>query len=45
MLINVNNLTKSFKLFKRKAGLKGAVKSFFNREYEICIELEQYYYR
>jgi ABC-2 type transport system ATP-binding protein len=40
MLINVNNLTKSFKLFKRKAGLKGAIKSFFNREYEIFTALE-----
>jgi len=34
MFIQINNLTKSFKLFKRTAGLKGAIKSFFNREYE-----------
>ena len=34
MFIQINNLTKSFKLFKRNAGLKGAIKSFFNRQYE-----------
>ena len=34
MFIQIKNLTKSFKLFKRNAGLKGAIKSFFNREYE-----------
>ncbi len=34
MFIQINNLTKAFKLFKRTAGLKGAIKSFFNREYE-----------
>ena len=34
MFIQISNLTKSFKLFKRTAGLKGAIKSFFNREYE-----------
>ena len=32
--IEVNKLTKSFKLFKRQPGLKGAVQSFFNRRYE-----------
>jgi len=32
--IQVSQLTKSFKIFKRKAGLKGATKSFFNRKYE-----------
>ena len=32
--IEVNELTKSFKLFKRQPGLKGAVQSFFNRKYE-----------
>jgi len=35
MSIQVNNLSKEFKIFKREAGLKGAVKSFFNRKYEI----------
>ncbi len=34
MSIQVNNLSKEFKIFKREAGLKGAVKSFFNRKYE-----------
>ena len=32
--IEVNELKKSFKLFKREPGLKGAVQSFFNRKYE-----------
>tara|TARA_Y100001970_G_scaffold290276_1_gene423487 strand:+ start:565 stop:1560 length:996 start_codon:yes stop_codon:yes gene_type:complete len=32
--IEVNELTKSFKLFKRSPGIKGAIKSFFNRKYE-----------
>jgi ABC-2 type transport system ATP-binding protein len=40
MYIKINNLTKSFKLFKRSAGLKGALKSFFNREYHIFTALE-----
>lgn len=35
MSIQVNNLSKEFKIFKREAGLKGAFKSFFNRKYEI----------
>ena len=33
MFIQINNLSKFFKIFKRKAGLKGAFKSFFNRNY------------
>ena len=32
--IEVNQLSKSFKIFKREAGLKGALRSFFNRQYE-----------
>ena len=32
--IQVNQLSKSFKIFKREAGLKGALRSFFNRQYE-----------
>ena len=40
MLIQINNLTKSFKLFKRKAGLKESFKSFFNRQYEYFIALD-----
>ena len=35
MSIQVNNLSKEFKIFKREAGLKGALKSFFNRKHEI----------
>ncbi|MAJ45075.1 MAG: hypothetical protein CMF96_10080 [Candidatus Marinimicrobia bacterium] len=34
MSIQINNLSKEFKIFKREAGLKGAIKSFFNRKYE-----------
>ena len=34
MSIQVNNLSKHFRFFKREAGLKGAFKSFFNRKYE-----------
>ena len=34
MPIQVNGLSKHFRLFKREAGLKGAFKSFFNRKYE-----------
>ena len=33
MYIQISNLTKSFKMFKRSAGLKGALKSFINRQY------------
>jgi len=33
MYIKISNLSKSFKMFKRAAGLKGAFKSFFNRQY------------
>ena len=40
MYIKINNLTKSFKLFKRSAGLKGALKSFFNREYQTFTALD-----
>ena len=34
-MIEVNNLSKTFKVSKRKAGLKAATKSLFRREYEI----------
>ena len=34
--IEVKNLTKYFKIFKRSPGLKGAIRSFFNRKYENC---------
>ena len=40
MLIQVKNLSKSFKIFKREAGLGGAFKSFLNRKYEIFHALE-----
>ena len=33
MLIKVNNLSKSFKIFKRKPGIKEAFKSFLKRDY------------
>ena len=33
-LIEVKNITKYFKIFKRKPGLRGAIASFFNRQYE-----------
>ena len=35
MSIQVNNISKEFKIFKREAGLKGAMKSFFNRKHEV----------
>jgi len=48
MYIKISNLTKSFKMFKRTAGLRGALKSFFNRQYtnffalkQISLELEK----
>ncbi len=34
MPIQVNELSKHFKMFKREAGLSGAFRSFFNRKYE-----------
>ena len=34
MFIEIKNITKSFKLFKRDPGLRGSIKSFFNRNYE-----------
>ena len=48
MYIQISNLTKSFKMFKRTAGLKGALKSFINRKYSnffalknITVEIEK----
>ena len=40
MYIEIDHITKSFKLFKRTAGLKGAIKSFFNREYKTFTALD-----
>ena len=34
MSIKVEHINKSFKIFKREAGLIGAAKSFINRKYE-----------
>lgn len=34
-IIRVNNISKQFKISKREAGLKNAIKSFFKREYQI----------
>ena len=34
MYIELKNISKSFKLFQREAGLKGAIKSFFKRDYQ-----------
>ena len=35
MIINVQNISKSFKAFQREAGLKGALNSFLKRNYKI----------
>jgi len=35
VFIQINNISKSFKIFKRQAGLKSALKSFINRKYQI----------
>ncbi|SVD36266.1 uncharacterized protein METZ01_LOCUS389120, partial [marine metagenome] len=34
MPIQVNELSKHFRMFKREAGLSGAIRSFFKRKYE-----------
>jgi len=34
MAITTEHLTKTFRIFKREAGLRGALKSFFHRKYE-----------
>lgn len=34
-VIEVNNLTKQFKSYKKKPGIKGSIESFFNREYTV----------
>lgn len=33
-IIRINNISKQFKISKREAGLKNAIKSFFKREYQ-----------
>ncbi|MDP4145434.1 MAG: ATP-binding cassette domain-containing protein [Bacillota bacterium] len=33
MIIETNNLTKTYKLFEKEAGLKGSIKSLFNRKF------------
>ena len=40
MLIKIQSIEKTFKLFKRKAGLSESVKSFFNRQYEYFTALD-----
>ena len=40
MSIRISNISKSFRIFQRTAGLKGAFKSFFRREYQIFTALE-----
>ena len=40
MSISISNISKSFRIFQRTAGLKGAFKSFFKREYQIFTALE-----
>ncbi len=40
MLIEINGIVKTFKLFKRDAGLRGSLKSFFNRKYEYFTALD-----
>ena len=40
MLIQVKNLSKSFKIFKREPGIKGAFKSFFKRDYHLFHALQ-----
>ena len=41
MPIQVNELSKHFKMFKREAGLSGAFRSFFNRKYETFHALKE----
>ena len=41
MPIQVNELSKHFKMFKRDAGLSGAFRSFFNRKYETFHALKE----
>ena len=35
MIINIKNINKSFKAFQREAGLRGAINSFFKRNYKV----------
>lgn len=39
-IISVRHISKKFKISKREAGLKNAIKSFFKREYKIINSLE-----
>ncbi len=41
MSIQIKNISKSFRSFKREAGLKGAFKSFINRKYDIFHALKE----
>ena len=39
-IISIRHISKKFKISKREAGLKNAIKSFFKREYKIINSLE-----
>lgn len=39
-IIHVKNISKQFKISKREAGMKNAIKSFFKREYQIINALD-----
>lgn len=39
-IIHIRNISKQFKVSQREAGLKNAIKSFFNREYKIINALD-----
>ena len=42
MIININNLSKTYKLFEKEAGLKGSIKSLFKRKYTYKTALENF---
>lgn len=39
-MINLENVSKSFKIYKKESGLKGAVKSLFKREVEVKVAVD-----
>ena len=43
MYIKISNLSKYFRMFKRQPGLKGAITSFFNRDYSDFYALKNIY--
>lgn len=42
MIIQTRNLTKTFKLFEKEAGLKGSIKSLFNRKFSYKTALSSF---